>query len=81
MMSSNAWEAMNMEMVPQEFRGRWTGFSSLLQNSIRIPAMLIGGYLYENVNPVLVFIIPVIVDAFLRIPILATIPDTFRRKT
>jgi MFS family permease len=72
----NAWDTMRQEMVPQEFRGRWIGFIGLIQNFIRVPAMLFGGYLYENVDPRLVFIIPVIVDAFIRMPLLTTIPDT-----
>ncbi|MCW4037022.1 MAG: MFS transporter, partial [Candidatus Bathyarchaeota archaeon] len=76
MMSSAAWQAMSMEMVPREYRGRWTGFTSLLQNMVRVPAMLLGGYLYESVNPALVFIIPVVVDAFVRLPLLLTIQDT-----
>jgi MFS family permease len=72
----NAWDTMRQEMVPQEFRGRWIGFIGLIQNFIRVPAMLLGGYLYDNVDPRLVFIIPVIVDAFVRMPLLTTIPDT-----
>lgn len=76
MMSSNAFNTMSMEMVPREYRGRWTGFISFFQNLLRVPAMLIGGYLYESVNPILVFIIPIFVDALIRMPILRTIPDT-----
>ena len=78
MMSSSAWMTMSMEMVPREYRGRWTGFISLLQNLIRVPAMLLGGYLYESVNPALVFIIPIFVDALIRLPVLRTIPDTVK---
>ena len=78
MMSSSAWMTMNMEMVPQEYRGRWTGFTSLLQNLVRVPALLLGGYLYESVNPALVFIIPIFVDALIRLPLLRTIPDTLK---
>jgi MFS family permease len=74
----NAWDTMRQEMVPQEFRGRWIGFIGLIQNFIRVPAMLLGGYLYENIDPRLVFIIPVIVDAFVRMPMLTTIPDTLK---
>lgn len=80
MMSSSAWMTMSMEMVPREYRGRWTGFNSLFQNLIRVPAVLLGGYLYENVNPVLVFIIPIFVDALVRMPILATVPDTLKER-
>jgi hypothetical protein len=50
-------------MIPMEFRGRWTGFTSLLQNLVRVPVKLIRGWLYESVNPALVFLIPVAVDA------------------
>jgi MFS family permease len=76
MMASSAWQTMSMEMVPKEYRGRWTGLISLVQNLIRVPAMLLGGYLYENINPSLVFIIPILVDGLIRIPLLRTIPDT-----
>ena len=79
MMGSGAWMTMSMEMVPREYRGRWTGFNSLFQNAVRVPAMLLGGYLYESVNPVLVFIIPVFIDALVRMPILATVPDTLKQ--
>jgi MFS family permease len=81
MMSSRSWMTMSMEMVPQEYRGRWTGFLSLLQNLIRVPAMLLGGYLYESGNPELVFIIPVIVDLFVRMPLLTMIPETLKRES
>ena len=79
MMSSSAWMTMSMEMVPQEYRGRWMGFTSFFQSLVRVPAMLVGGYLYESVNPTLVFLIPILVDALIRLPILATVPDTLKR--
>jgi MFS family permease len=78
MMASSAWMTMSIEMVPQEFRGRWGGFKGLFQNLIRVGAMLLGGYLYESVNPVLVFLIPLVVDLLVRMPVLATVPDTLR---
>jgi MFS family permease len=74
----NAWDTMRLEMVPQEFRGRWVGFIGLIQNLIRVPAMLLGGYLYESVDPRLIFIIPALVDAMIRMPILTTVPDTLK---
>jgi len=78
MMSSRAWMTMSMEMVPKPYRGRWTGFSSLLQNLVRVPAMLLGGYIYESINPALVFLIPIAVDALIRIPLLRYIPETMK---
>ncbi|MFP3952006.1 MAG: MFS transporter [Candidatus Bathyarchaeia archaeon] len=78
MMSSRAWMTMSMEMVPKEYRGRWTGFSSLLQNLVRVPAMLVGGYIYESINPALVFLIPIAVDALIRLPLLTRVPETMK---
>ena len=80
MMSSRSWMTMSMEMVPQKYRGRWTGLLSLLSNAIRVPAMLLGGYLYESGYPELVFIIPVLVDLFVRMPMLTRIPETMKKE-
>lgn len=80
MSSFGPWMTMRMEMVPREYRGRWEGFIGLFQNMIRVPAMILGGYLYESVNPVLVFIIPLLVDALVRMPVLASVPDTLKQR-
>ena len=72
---------MSMEIVPTEYRGRWTGILSFLQNLVRIMAMILGGYIYGVINPNLVFIIPVIIDAFIIMPILFTIPDTLKKQS
>ena len=78
MMSAQAFNTMSMEMVPPEYRGRWTGFVSLFQNLLRVPSILLGGYIYENINPALVFIIPLLLDALVRMPLLNTIPDPLK---
>lgn len=80
MMSAQAFNTMSMEMVPPEYRGRWTGFVSLFQNLLRVPSILLGGYIYENYNPALVFIVPIILDALVRMPLLNTIPDTLKSR-
>ena len=80
MMSAQSFNTMSMEMVPREYRGRWTGFVSLFQNLLRAPSILIGGYIYENIDPNLVFIIPIFIDALVRMPLLNTIPDTLKRQ-
>ena len=80
MMSANAFNTMSMEMVSPEYRGRWTGFVSFFQNLLRVPAILLGGYIYENIDPALVFIIPIFVDILIRMPILTTVPDTLKRQ-
>ena len=79
MMSSRAWDTMSIEMVPKEFRGRWTGFKSLFQSIISVPALLLGGYIYQNVDPKLVFIISILVDSLIRIPIISSVPETLKK--
>ncbi|MCW3989639.1 MAG: MFS transporter [Candidatus Bathyarchaeota archaeon] len=80
MMSAQAFNTMSMEMVPPEYRGRWTGFVSLFQNLLRVPSILLGGYIYENIDPTLVFIVPLLLDALVRMPLLNTIPDTLKSR-
>jgi MFS family permease len=73
------WSAMSMEMVPQDQRGRWSGMLMLFDNIVRIPAPIIGGILYETVGPTVLFVLPVIIDLFLRIPILLSTHETLER--
>ena len=80
MMSAQAFNTMSMEMVPPEYRGRWTGFVSLFQNLLRVPSILLGGYIYQNIDPALVFILPLLVDILVRMPLLSTIPDTLKSR-
>jgi len=61
-------------------RGRWLGVTNMINAIVRIPAPIIGGYLFENVNPDLVFLIPVVLGLFLRTPILAKVPETLNRE-
>jgi maltose/moltooligosaccharide transporter len=73
------WSAMSMEMVPEDQRGRWSGMLMLFDNVVRIPAPIIGGIIYETVGPTVLFLLPVAIDLFLRIPVLLTTHETLRR--
>jgi len=42
--------------------------------------MLLGGYIYQYVNPDLVFILPIFIDLFVRMPILRTVPETLKKE-
>jgi MFS family permease len=70
---------MSMEMVDESQRGRWSGILMLFNNLARIPAPLIGGILYQAVNPAVLFLFPVAIDLFLRLPTLLTTPETLAR--
>ena len=73
------WSTMSMEMVAESKRGRWSGILMLFRNLVRIPAPIIGGILYQTADPAMLFLLPLAIDLFLRLPILITTPETLRR--
>jgi len=44
-----------------------------------IPAPIIGGYIWENLRPEWVSMIPVLIDLPMRLPILSTVTETLNR--
>ncbi|MEM2904953.1 MAG: MFS transporter [Candidatus Bathyarchaeia archaeon] len=68
---------MYWEMVPAEKRGRWFGVSGIF-SILSVPASILGGYLWERGYMIVVLLLPILMGAFLAIPILATIPETLR---
>jgi len=75
----NVWITMQLEIVPADQRGRWIGTINTLRSMVRIPAPIVGGLLWTYIDPSVPFIIPVLVDLLIRMPILATIPETLKR--
>jgi len=81
-LSSSALDTMGLELVPAGQRGRWLGMTSTIGSLFRIPAPIIGGILFGGTNPSLLFLIPLVLDLCIRIPILALkVPETIRRGT
>ena len=72
-------EAMSNELVPLPQIGRWKGLLAFSRGLIGIPAPLISGLLWDNIGPASIFLIPVAVDLCLRLPLLATIPETLNQ--
>lgn len=68
--------AMTLELVPVEQMGKWSGLVGLFQGLVTIPAPLLGGLIWNHFNPIYVFLIPIAVDLLLKLPLLATIPET-----
>ncbi len=73
------WSTMSMEMVPESKRGRWSGMLMLFRNLVRIPAPIIGGIIYQMTTPAVLFLLPLVVDLGLRLPILITARETLTR--
>lgn len=71
--------SMKMELVPAAQMGRWSGMLGLFDGIAIIPAPFIGGLIWRYLGPTYVFLIPVALDVALRLPLLATIPETLKR--
>jgi MFS family permease len=74
--STGATSAMTLELLPLEQQGRWGGLLSLFTGLVTIPAPIIGGLIWRELGPMYVFIVPIVFDLFLRVPLLATVPET-----
>ncbi len=72
--------SMTLELVPVGQMGRWSGLLGLFGGLVTIPAPLIGGFIWRGIGPAYVFLIPVVVDLLLRIPLLTTMPETLHRE-
>ncbi|RLE81331.1 MAG: hypothetical protein DRJ51_04070 [Thermoprotei archaeon] len=73
-------QALAIELVPFDYRGRWNGIRTLISLPLRSPGSVIGGYLYMNVSPETPFIAAVLVDLLLRVPLIYMTPETLNRK-
>lgn len=73
--------AMTLELVPVEQMGKWSGLIGLFQGLVTIPAPILGGLMWKNLGPVYVFLIPIVIDLLLKIPLLTTIPETLGHRS
>ena len=74
--SSSAFRALTMELVPEEARGRWTGVRELARSLASVPAPAIGGLLYSLAFPEAPFIVAMVLDAAVRLPLIYLTPET-----
>jgi MFS family permease len=70
--------AYRNELVPESERGKWMGIRELFRGIFRIPAPLLGGILYSRFSPMAPFLFHMLVDVFIRIPLLLTMPRTLK---
>ena len=80
MLSMFAYGSMTPELVPRECIGRWRGLLGLCTGLVSIPAPIMGGLIWEHLGPGWVFIIPTLIDLFVRLPLLYTVPETLNRE-
>ncbi|MFW6115874.1 MAG: MFS transporter [Chloroflexota bacterium] len=72
--------AMALELLPVEETGKWSGLQGLFRGLVTVPGPILGGLIWEKLGPSYVFLVPVAVDLLLRLPLLATVPETLRMR-
>jgi MFS family permease len=76
MISGVVYSAITPELMPRTYIGRWRGVLGLFSGLAAIPAPIVGGLIWEHVGPEWVFIIPTLIELFVRLPLLHFVPET-----
>jgi len=72
-----AWQAQEAELVNHTQRARMSALSVSAFNLLAVPASVLGGWLWDSVNPLAPFIVMAVVDGFIRMPIVYKyVPDS-----
>jgi MFS family permease len=73
--------SMAAEIMPQDQMGRWIGVIGLFRGLLSIPAPTAGGLIWEHIGPQYVFLAAIVIDVFLRLPLLAMVKETLHLTT
>jgi len=65
-----AWQAEEAELVDPNQRARMTALSVAAFNLLAVPASVLGGWLWDSVGKISPFIVMMLVDGFIRMPII-----------
>jgi MFS family permease len=68
--------AMERELVPPEQMGRWLGIARGFRMLLNACMVLLCGLIWDKVGPQYVFLTFIVLDLFLRVPLLITMPET-----
>ncbi|MHB8892093.1 MAG: MFS transporter [Candidatus Limnocylindrales bacterium] len=68
--------AMERELVPAAHMGRWIGIARVAKMLVSATMVLVAGAIWDRVGPEYVFLAFVAIDVGIRLPLLATMPET-----
>jgi MFS family permease len=68
--------AMERELVPASHMGRWIGIARVVKMLVSATLVLVAGSIWDRVGPEYVFLAFVAIDLGIRLPLLATMPET-----
>ena len=72
--------SMQHELVPGWARGRWSGANGMGGSLVASIFAFAAGIIYDGVGPQWLFIIYIVTEIFLRLPVLYTLPETLTFK-
>jgi hypothetical protein len=67
---------MERELVPAAHMGRWIGIARVAKMLASATMVLVAGAIWDRVGPEFVFLAFVAIDLGIRLPLLATMPET-----
>ncbi len=70
--------AFGFELVEPEYMGRWIGVVGFFQMSTAAVVTLLSGIVWDRIGPQYVFLIPIVLDICIRMPLLSRIPESRR---
>ena len=68
------------ELVPGWARGRWAGANSMIGSLVAAVFAALAGNIYDKIGPQWVFIIYIAAELLIRLPLLASLPETLNYK-
>ena len=72
--------AMAFELVPKAYMGRWLGITRLFRMFVAAIAATLAGLIWDHLGSAYVFLMVIGVDLCIRMPLLATMPETLHLK-
>jgi len=69
---------MTFELVPAEQMGRWLGMVRFCRLLLGACGVYLGGVIWDAWGPQYVFLSVIVLDLFIRIPLLVKMPETLR---
>jgi len=72
--------AMAFELVPAEHMGRWVGFIRFFRMLLAAGSAFLAGFIWDRLGPHYVFLLVIVLDVFVRVPLLVSMPETLKLK-
>ena len=78
MIAGFSYGSMTPELVPSDCLGRWRGLVGLVTGLASIVAPVVGGLIWEYFGPEWIFIVIILIDILIRLPLLYSVPETLK---